>query len=177
MNNERDLELAKGILNQDKEVFEEVISLYQDKAYNLCLRITRNEHDAEEAVQDLFSTVYRKINTFKGDSKFSSWIFRIATNCALMKLRTRKRQTNGNVEFDILDIPTVDACSSERSELRANIEKAVNQLPEMYKQVFIAKDVDGLSSENACELLNLSMTAFKSRLHRARFMLRKKLVK
>lgn len=178
MENLNDVKLIEEVSKGSLEAFETLMSRYQEKAYNLCLRITRNESDAEESVQDLFSTLFRKAESFKGDSQVSSWIYRIATNCALMKIRTRKRQSNGNIEFNSCDTTNFEnSCdlfySLERNELKAKIAEAVNKLPEGYKEIFIMRDIDGISSESACELLNLSMTALKSRLHRARLMLRK----
>lgn len=178
MENLNDLELVAKMTEGNLEAFKIIISRYQEKAFNLCFRITRNESDAEESVQDLFSTIFRKASSFKGDSQFSSWVYRIATNCALMKIRTRKRQTHGNVELNAFDISHAEnncdlVYQYERNDLKGKLTDAVNKLPAGYKEVFIMRDIDGIPSEAACELLDLSMTALKSRLHRARLMLRK----
>ena len=178
MQNLNDIKLIKEVSEGNLEAFEALVSHYQEKAYNLCLRITRNESDAEESVQDLFSTLFRKAGSFKGDSQVSSWIYRIATNCALMKIRTRKRQSQGNVELDSYDTSHVENnCDLfyllERNELKNKLTDAINKLPQGYKEIFVMRDIDGISSESACEILELSMTALKSRLHRARLMLRK----
>lgn len=178
------------VVNQFKagavEAFEEIISRYESKVMSLALRFTRNQEDAEEVMQDVFTTVYRKIDGFRGQSAFSSWLYRIVVNAAFMKLRKRKQ--NQTVSMDDLS-PAIkqycidkDAFSGSYSqnvavshEMQAVIQCAVNRLPDQYRAVFVLRDVDGLSNQETGEILNLSIPAVKSRLHRSRIMLRKKL--
>ena len=168
--------------------FEELIGRYESKVFNLAMRLTRNQEDSEEVLQDVFSTLYKKIAGFEGKSQFSSWLYRIVVNASFMKLRKRKQQST--VFIDDL-APTVkqhymdndptfvlrsDSIALNR-ELREILSGAIGRLPEQYRAVFILRDVDGLSNQEVGEILNLSIPAVKSRLHRSRLMLRKKLLR
>ncbi len=168
--------------------FEILLNRYEAKAHNLAMRLTRNSEDAEEVLQDVFITVYRKIDGFEGKAKFSSWLYRITVNAAFMKLRKRKQEQT--VSFDDM-IPHLQnkAISQQNSfgarsdamainnEIREALEQAVGRLPEEYRAVFILRDVDGLSNKEVGEILDLSIPAVKSRLHRSRLMLRRRLRK
>lgn len=181
-----DVEVVNQFKSGDTLAFEEIISRYESKVMSLALRFTRNQEDAEEVMQDVFTTVYRKIDGFRGQSAFSSWLYRIVVNAAFMKLRKRKQ--NQTVSMDDLS-PAIkqycidrDALSGSYSqniaishEMQAVIQNAVNRLPDQYRAVFVLRDVDGLSNQETGEILNLSIPAVKSRLHRSRIMLRKKL--
>jgi len=170
------------------EAFEELVARYEAKVFNLAMRFTRNQQDAEEVLQDVFSTVYTKIDGFRGQSAFSSWLYRIIVNAAFMKLRKRKQHTATSLE-DLT--PTIrqrclegDPSAQGRSdsisinrELRETLEQAISRLPEDYRAVFILRDVDGLSNQEVSQILDLTIPAVKSRLHRSRLMLRKKLLR
>lgn len=160
--------------------FEELVSRYQAKAYNLAMRFVRSQQDAEEVLQDVFTTLYRKADSFQGKSAFSSWLYRIVVNCAYMKIRKRKQEQAVAVE-DLTTLPHTPSNSEyrERSdfaamngELRESLERAISELPEQYRAVFVLRDVDGLSNQEVGEILELSLPAVKSRLHRSRIMLR-----
>lgn len=168
------------------EAFEELVSRYESKAFNLAMRFTRNHEDAEEVTQDVFATLYRKLDGFQGKSAFSSWLYRIIVNAAFMKLRKRKQQTA--ISFEDLAPATkeqvlenespVDARSDAltyKKEMRDVLQGAINKLPMQYRAVFVLRDVDGLSNQEVGEILSLSIPAVKSRLHRSRLMLRKRL--
>ena len=181
-----DVEVVNQFKAGDALAFEEIISRYESKVMSLALRFTRNQEDAEEVMQDVFTTVFRKIDGFRGQSAFSSWLYRIVVNAAFMKLRKRKQ--NQTVAMDDLS-PAIKQFCVERDiltgaysqniaishEMQAVIQQAVNRLPDQYKAVFVLRDVDGLSNQETGEILNLSIPAVKSRLHRSRIMLRKKL--
>lgn len=180
-----DRELVEGLKRGDQNCFMEILQRYSEKVHNLAMRIARNQEDAEEIIQDVFITVFRKINKFEGKSAFSSWLYRITVNTAFMKLRKRKQ----TIAVSLEDInPSVkeswvserrDASDigymTSRHELQQELEAAISRLPEEYRAIFILRDVDGLSNEEVGEVLTLSVPAVKSRLHRARLMLRKKL--
>ncbi|MBX7144811.1 MAG: sigma-70 family RNA polymerase sigma factor [Oligoflexia bacterium] len=180
-----DAELVESFRKGDKDSFCELLTRYSEKVHHLSLRITRNEEDAEEILQDVFVTVYNKIGKFEGKSAFSSWLYRITVNTAFMKLRKRK-QSNA-VSLDELNAGAQDNWSGSRSdmndinylcsrhELRAELESAIERLPEEYRSIFVLRDVDGLSNQEVGEILKLSVPAVKSRLHRSRLMLRKRL--
>lgn len=181
-----DLDLVKLFRKGDQQAFEELIGRYSTKAFHLALRLTRNQHDAEEVLQDVFSTVHRKIKYFEGRSQFSSWLYRITVNACFMRLRKRKSRDMVSIE----DIAPVvrnkwsDKASEResgdnityRNHLRLALEKAVDLLPEDYRPVFILRDIDGLSNREVGTILRLSIPAVKSRLHRARIMLRSSLL-
>lgn len=175
-------EFKKGAIS----AFEEIISRYEAKVMNLSLRLTRNQEDAEEVMQDVFTTVYRKIDGFRGQSAFSSWLYRIVVNAAFMKLRKKKQSQTISME-DLA--PAVRQYCIERDhsansqsysmtvtrELQDVLQRAIDRLPDQYRAVFVLRDVDGLSNQETGDILELSIPAVKSRLHRSRILLRKRL--
>jgi len=181
-----DLELVKKFKKGSLEAYNELVSRHESKVFNLVLKFTRNQEDAEEVLQDVFITIYRKIDGFQGKSAFSSWMYRIAVNAAFMKLRKRKQYSTVSIEdlapstrqkFVDNDAQWSNRTDSlaHRKELSASLQGAIERLPEQYRSVFILRDVDGLSNQEVSEILTLSIPAVKSRLHRSRLMLRKKL--
>lgn len=181
-----DVSLVEKFKCGEISAFEEIISRYEAKIMNLALRFTRNQEDAEEVMQDVFTTVYRKIDGFRGQSAFSSWLYRIVVNAAFMKLRKKKQ--NQTISMEDL-APAVKQYCIERDnlaqahshsvavarELQEVLQKAIDKLPDQYRAVFVLRDVDGLSNQETGEILDLSIPAVKSRLHRSRIMLRKRL--
>lgn len=168
--------------------FNEIVTRYETKVHNLAMRLTRNPEDAEEVIQDVFVTVYRKISGFEGKSKFSSWLYRITVNAAFMKLR--KRRQDQSVALDDLAPNVQNRALGQQnflssrgdnqalaSEVRDALEGAIGKLPDDYRAVFILRDIDGLSNKEVGKILSLSIPAVKSRLHRSRLMLRKRLRK
>lgn len=180
-----DIALVEKLTKGDNSAFLELVSRYTQKAHNLAMRITRNAEDAEEVLQDVFVTVYRKIDKFEGKAAFSSWLYRITANTAFMKLRKRKQTVAISLEdikpsikeswvserSDLSDINLI----SSKHQLREQLEKAIGKLPEEYRVIFVLRDIDGLSNQEVGDILNLSVPAVKSRLHRSRLMLRKRL--
>ncbi len=184
----REQQLVDELKAGNLEAFDEIVNLFQKKIYSLGFNLTRNQMDAQDIAQDVLLTIYRKIDTFQGKSAFSSWVYRITLNAAYMKLRSKKKE-----QFVSLDdaFPAFNGSGYHQEKIRdwsestdsllfSNetkdvINKAVDQLPEKEKVVFILRDVDGLSTEKVGEILELSIPAVKSRLHRARLFLRKKL--
>ncbi len=167
--------------------FEELLNRYSGKAFSLASRLTRNQQDAEEVLQDVFVTVYRKLAGFQGKSSFSSWLYRVTVNSALMKLRKRRRTHTVAME-DVLpqiqDSPVLRTnplndgdTMALRSQLVSALEEAINKLPDDYRPVFVLRDIDGLTSREVSKMLKLSVPAVKSRLHRSRLMLRRRLLR
>lgn len=181
-----DEQLVKECLKGDQSSFGELMNRYTTKAFGLCLRLTKNREDAEEVLQDVFVTVYTKLKNFEGKSSFSSWLYRITVNAAFMKLRKRKQSSRvTNIDdlssFDrdrvqnlSADTKLVDEATAIR-ELNVSLWEAINRLPEEYRPVFVLRDVDGLSTKQVGKILNLTQPAVKSRLHRSRMILRKRL--
>jgi len=175
--------------HQDFDAFEELVNRYQDKIYRLAFRFVRNETEAKEIVQDTLLTLWRKLDGFKGDSQFSSWLYRVTANAALMRLRSQKRHaeiSTEDLEPGVLEQPQPfgqvtspgenwsrrpdEQLQNER--LRAHLQAAVDALPEIYRTVFMIRDVDGHSTEETAEILGVSVPTVKTRLHRARMALR-----
>ena len=167
---------------------DELLRLYQGKIFNLAMSILKNESDAEEAAQDVFMTVIRKVGTFQGNSAFYSWIYRICVNTCLMRLRGKRRNETVSIE-EFMPVFTdegmhaspMDDWSKEverdalNEELGQMIRKFTEELSEKYRVVFVLSDVEGLSNEETAKILGLTVPAIKSRLHRARLYLREQL--
>lgn len=168
------------------EAFEALVDLHRDKVYGLALRMTRSEADAAEISQDTFLSAYQHLKEFRGDAAFGSWVHRIAANHALMRLRHRRvveavqAEVQGpefNERGSLVDYPAYDWSRDAEgqvldAELRRAIQQAAERLPEGYREVFLLKDVEGLSYEQIAEATGDSVPAIKSRLHRARLALR-----
>jgi len=183
---ETDEELVARARHKDFGAFEELVDRYDDKIYRLAYRFVRNETEEKEIVQDTFLSVWRKLDTFKGDAQFGSWLYRVAANAALMRLRAQRRHPEVSTEelpIDYLDnyghLPNTGENWAKRpddelqsDELRRRIQKAVDELPEIYRTVFLVRDVEGLSTEETAEVLQISVPTVKTRLHRARLALR-----
>ena len=180
-----DVELVKGVTGRQDDCFEELVERYGSKVLNLAMRITRCQEDAEEILQEVFITVLTKVHSFEHKAQFSSWLYRVTMNASFMKIRARNRRRSVSLE-DVepsvkqnwvgnrTELYDVDFMSS-RHEIRTAIQKAVDQLPEEYKAIFILRDIDGLSNELVGRILQLSIPAVKSRLHRSRLMMREQL--
>ena len=180
--------LVRDLQNGNLDAYDKLAEIYQKKVYGLSFHLTRNQMDAQDVTQEVLLTLFRKINMFQGKSAFSSWVYRIAVNASYMKLRSKKKEPN--VSIDEL-MPSFNSAGFQQEkiqdwsentesllftkETRDVINKAVDLLPEKEKVVFLLRDVEGLSSEKAGEILDLTVPAVKSRLHRARLFLRKKL--
>lgn len=179
--------LVESLQAGSEEAFLELLNRYTQKVHNLAMRITRSPEDAEEVLQDVFVTIYKKIDRFEGKSAFSSWLYRITANTAFMKLR--KRRQNLAVSIEDVSPAIKETWVGERSEqsdlnficsrheLRQELEQAIARLPGEYKVIFVLRDIDGLSNQEVGEILDISVPAVKSRLHRSRLMLRKRLSK
>jgi len=179
-----DLLLVDSFRKGDLAAYCELVNRYNQKVHNLAFRISRNEEDTEEIVQDVFITVFKKIDKFEGKAAFSSWLYRITANTAFMKLRKRKQSQSVSFEDaleggpeNFLVAPDDSAILGSRQEIRDTLEKALEQLPPEYRAIFVLRDVDGLSNQEVADILNITVPAVKSRLHRSRLMLRKRLQK
>jgi RNA polymerase sigma-70 factor (ECF subfamily) len=182
-----DLDLIEEFRKGDQSSFEELLGRYSNKVFSLASRLTRNPEDAEEVLQDVFVTVHRKISSFEGKSSFSSWLYRVTVNAAFMKLRKRRQDLSVPLE-DVIQQPHsvaalrspetafVDA-QSIRNQMLEALESAIRKLPDDYRPVFILRDVDGLTSREVSKILDLTVPAVKSRLHRSRLMLRRRLTR
>ena len=172
----------------DTAAFGELVRRYEGKIFRLAQHVTQNREDAEDVLQETFMKAYEHLDQFQGNSKFYTWIVRIAVNQALMKLRRRK--TDKSVSLDetidtgedtmIREIAAWDEDPEQRfsrDELGGILDTAVQSLDPPYRSVFVLRDIDELSTEETAEALGLSVPAVKSRLLRARLQLREKLTR
>jgi RNA polymerase sigma-70 factor (ECF subfamily) len=183
-----DAELVRRAKAGDQEAFQELVERHQARVYRHAERLLGNREDAEEVLQDTFLAAYRNLSGFEERSRFSTWIYRIATNEALMRLRRASRRRE--VFADVAPSGEMERASDEvrefaRSalddvmdrEVREILTRALAELPDEYRVVFVLRDVDGLSNAEAAEILGLSVPAVKSRLHRGRIWLRDRLAR
>jgi RNA polymerase sigma-70 factor (ECF subfamily) len=183
---EDDRELLTRAQAGDMSAFESLVDRHEDQVYGLALRMTRSEADAAEITQDTFLSAYQHLNEFRGEAAFGSWVHRIAANNALMRLRRQKvvdivSDELAGPEFtergSLAEVPESDWSKRAddkiiEDELGRAIQAATDALPEGYREVFLLKDVEGLSYEEISEMVGISIPAVKSRLHRARLALR-----
>jgi RNA polymerase sigma-70 factor (ECF subfamily) len=183
-----ELALVEAAKKGDIAAFEELVKRYDRNVFRIAQHITQNREDAEDVVQDAFLKAYGNLGQFQGQSKFYTWLVRIAVNEALMKLRRRRPERtvslDQDVETDEDTIPREVADWSpnpeqqyNQAELRELLQKTIQGLPAGFRTVFVLRDVEGLSTEETAEALGLSIPAVKSRLLRARLQLRERLNK
>lgn len=175
----------------DPAALEALVESHQDRVYSFAMRMCRNVEDAKDILQDTFLGVIRSIREFREESKFSTWLYRIAANACLKKRRRGVHDPTPEQELSLDDLmPRPDAegrkpeipdwsGDAERTllqgELSARMESAIDKLPRDYKIVLVLRDVEGLSAEETAQALGLSVPAVKSRLHRARVFVRREL--
>jgi RNA polymerase sigma-70 factor (ECF subfamily) len=183
-----ELELVEKARKGDAGSFSLLLRRYEGKIFRLAMNITQNREDAEDVLQEAFLKAYEHLDQFQGNSRFYTWIVRIAVNQALMKLR--KRRSDRAVSLDeqidtgedtvVREIAAWDPDPEERfsrEELHGILTGAIDELSPIYRTVFTLRDVDGLSTEETAEVLDLTVPAVKSRLLRARLQLRDKLTR
>ena len=186
---DRDAALLAALRAETPEAPETLVDTYGDRVYRLTYRITGSKEDAEEATQDALWTAARKIGSFKGESQFGSWLYRIAANAAYQKLRARRAKTreiaiddvlpafdSDGLHFEPMDdwAPRVDD-NAANGELREVLERAIGDLPPDYRTALVMHDVEGMPNPDIAETLGISLPAVKSRVHRSRLFVRKKL--
>ena len=170
----------------DISAFEELVRRYDRNVFRIAQHITQNREDAEDVVQDAFLKAYENLDQFQGQSKFYTWLVRIAVNEALMKLRKRRPERMVSLdeevktEDDALPREVADWTPNPeqqytQAELRDILSRTIQGLPPGFRTVFVLRDVEGLSTEETAEALDLSIPAVKSRLLRARLQLRERL--
>ena len=179
-------EIIERLQNGDQEALEAVFKLYSGKLYSVAQRILGEAADTEEVIQDVFWTVYRKAKSFKGDSQFSTWLYRLTVNAALGRVRRSKKKKEVDYEEFLpkfqkdghhLVRPVVDWSDTldekyAQRQLQTLIGKALDQLKPIDKSVIVLSDLEGLSDREIAAALSLTISAVKTRLHRARLFLR-----
>jgi RNA polymerase sigma-70 factor (ECF subfamily) len=184
-----DADLVEALRREAPDAAERLVERFGDRVYRLAMRITGLNEDAEEAAQDALWTAARKIHMFKGESAFGSWIYRITANAAYQKLRTRRQKSSEIALDDVL--PSLDGDGHHfepmddwtnrvdekalQGELRQVLTEAIDTLPPDYRTALVLHDVEGVSNPDIAEALGISLPAVKSRVHRSRLFVRKRL--
>ena len=191
---ETDALLVERLQRGDASGLERLIERHGSRVYRLVCQITRNEADAEEVVQDVFLTVFRKIRSFEGRAALGSWLYRVATNAALIKRRSRRADREVPLESQLPSFladghragdpaylatdwsatPEAELLSRETREI---LHRTIDGLPEAYRAVLVLRDVEGLSNEEVADAVGDTVPAVKSRIHRARMALREELTR
>jgi RNA polymerase sigma-70 factor (ECF subfamily) len=183
-----DLDLVHATKNGDVAAFEQLVKRYDRKLLRIAQSITHNKEDSQDAVQEAFLKAYQNLSAFREDSKFSTWLFRIIVNQSLMRLRKQRttkeasRDEDFQADSDMLPKEVTDwAPNPEQlywaSELRDILIKCLEELSSILRTVFVLRDIEGLTIDQTAEVLNVSQTAVKARLLRARLQLREGLTK
>ena len=183
---DEDLVTIGRILHGDYDGFEVLVEKYQGRIYRHLRKMVKDDEEAADLLQDTFLNAYKGLNRFSGDSTFSTWLFRIATNNALMFLRKVRPESiefdddikihdNHNMplvspEFANTPLQSLLSCEGQRK-----IEEAIDNLPLIYRSVVMLRDVEGFSLQEVAGIMETSVAAVKSRLHRARNSIRKEL--
>jgi RNA polymerase sigma-70 factor (ECF subfamily) len=184
-----DLDLVRGIKAGDARAFEAMVDRYHARVYSLAYGVLRNAEDAEETTQDAFLTLYRKIGTFDEGKKFFSWFYRVALNTAYSRARRRHPVNTVTIEeylprfdsdghFASVELPDAGPAVDDEAamrELASRAEGFIAELPPAYRDVIWMNDVEQMSAVEIAEILDITIPAFKSRLHRARLYVRQRL--
>ncbi len=178
-------QLLAALRRRDPAAFSQLFEAYSDKIYRLAVGLLENEAEAEEVVQDSFMRLIERLDKFEGRSKLGTWLYRVAYNLCQDRLRKRKPLSPLILEYgddETLSVPTVfidwkqlPEHSLTSAEINTELDKAINTLPPRLKAVFMLREVEGLSTQECAEILEISISATKVRLHRARLLLREQL--
>jgi len=181
-----DLAVLEKVRAGDASAYDALVRKYERQIFRIAQHITQNREDAEDVMQDAFVKAFEKLDQFQGNSKFYTWLVRIAVNESLMRLRKRRTgklvsmddeilTEEGSVPRDFADWAPNPEQNYNQAELAEILRKTIQGLPPGFRLVFVLRDVDGLSTEETAETLGLSIPAVKSRLLRARLQLRERL--
>jgi RNA polymerase sigma-70 factor (ECF subfamily) len=183
-----DMALVHACKRGDSVAFEQLVRRYDRRLLSIAQHVTHNREDAQDAVQEAFLKVFRKLTQFQENSQFSTWLIRITVNESLMKLRKQRSTREVSIDEDFLsdeDIgpfeladwaPSPEVLNRE-AELRNILRNTLQELQPSIRVVFVLRDIEGLSTEEAAEVLELTPVAVKARLWRARLQLRERLSK
>jgi RNA polymerase sigma-70 factor, ECF subfamily len=168
---------TKQSVELDRDAFGLLYRTHAGLVYRLCLRLLRDPVEAEDAAQDVFIRVFLKIHTFRGDSAFSSWLYRLTTNVALMRLRGNKLRNSSQLgeNLEDLDYPAIDVAATDANLAilyRIDIQAAIDSLPRGYRTAFILHDIQGYRHNEIAGICGYSVGNSKSQVHKARRRLR-----
>lgn len=183
--NRNEAQMIASILAGNTHEFHSLIQPYERSVYSMALSMLQNEADAEDAAQEAFLKAFRNLDKFRGEAKFSTWLISITLNEARSRLRQKKTAKTdsldeltdgGHVSPALLrDWREIPSQALERQEVRLLLQDAITDLPPIYREVFVLRDIEDLSVNQSAEALGISVAAAKVRLHRARLMLQKRL--
>ncbi len=173
---DRDAALVARAQEGDRLAFEELVRLHADRLHAVVLRTVSDPHEAEEATQEAFLRAWRSIGRFKGDAQFFTWLYRIGVNEG-HRISARRSSRQPVASLDALIVEPADpspgpAAATEHRDLRAALEAAITGLEPRYRAPLVLRDVEGFSTTEAAQAMGLGEAAFKSRLHRARLVVR-----
>lgn len=178
MTREEEYAVIRRVCAGDTDAFEALVTAYQKQVYNLALRTVGNEEDAADMTQEAFLRAYRSLGSFRGDSKFSVWLYRLTMNICIDFLRSRGRRPTVSLtaadedeepqELDVADDRFDPVQSLERAELRRAVQRGLASLPEDYRRILMLRELSGLSYAEIGQVLRLEEGTVKSRLFRAR---------
>ncbi|MFH1715478.1 MAG: RNA polymerase sigma factor [Elusimicrobiota bacterium] len=179
---DNDLTLINRFLKGDKESFNSLVKLHKNRVFNTVFSITGAGDIADDVTQDVFIKVYRELSKFKGNSAFTSWLYRIAVNASLDEMRKRKRRIYDSLDEEgAINLPKAliekgnPAEGMEREEVSIILQKALNRLPEKYRTVLVLKEIDGLSYDDIGNIMKISVNKVKVWIFRAREKFRKQM--
>lgn len=169
-------------LKGDKKAISQLVNKYSPRIYAIAFRLMQNEEDAEDVLQETFIIMLNKLDTFQGKSTLYTWLYRVATNVALGKLR-KKKNIDDSMSYDKIEFENISSLELadwpdhmeekfDSEEFRKCLDKAIKELPDHYRAVFILRDLEGHSTKNTAEILDISEANVKVRLMRARLYLR-----
>src|SRR5689334_18185151 len=177
--------LVSALRAGNDDAFETLVRLYMARLLAVARRFLKNEEDARDAVQDAFISAFRSIQKFEAGAKLSTWLHRIVVNSALMRLRTKRRHPEEEIDGllptfaedghhlnEVVDWRVSAEDLVQQSETRELVRKAIDQLPDTYRVVLLMRDIEEMSTEETAVALGITATAVKVRLHRARQALR-----
>ncbi len=182
-------ELLKGLRAGDARAYRLLVERNSADVYSVALKLLGDEHEAEDVLQETFLSAFRAIGGFEGRSQLSTWLYRIAYNASLMRLRKRKRMSAFSLDQPPAGPNAVDETLSRHlvdwsavpdeqlmtAEARREMDRAIAELPETLRSVFVLRDIQGLSGAETAQVLGITVQAVKTRLHRARLWLRNRL--
>jgi len=189
VNGDSDITLARGLMTGDSGAFDRFVDAYHTKLFRYAFTMCGHREDAEEVSQETLLKAFENLGQLREPERFRPWLFRIAKNACLMKRRkslfapaaelsldeVRPSKSGDGLKLEIPDWSAMPDDAAANSELHWALEMAIRQLPEQYRAVFLLRDVEGLSTAEAAQALELGEDAIKQRLHRARLALRKSL--
>ena len=179
----KETELIEKAKSGDKKALSEIVKRYEQTIYNFSFKICRDKNKAEQIMQETFYSMVKSLHQFDHNSKLSTWLYRIVSNHCLMMARKLKSRPFVSIDDDdslfeekfTADWSSLPYKNTENEELKRILDKAIQKLAPEYRMVFLLRDVEGLSTEEAAQVTDISIAALKSRLHRARAFLRKEI--